>query len=231
VRKTPKSTPAFFAGLSPEQRASVEQARRIEWSRQVLHTSSVELHKVPNWLRYKLMAANKRRGWQPAGGRGGVFQLQTFLSRSGLNSTGWCDHWGTAYEATGHGFDFVAEPYLSPSHLSESFRFSIAIGVRAYVSANSWWYPGRTIRLGFYPYAKGAAPTPGDRYDPNSFRTGAQPFLNAIYAKAQSGDGLSDAAVLLDAFAFLLDELASGQLDHSRLGTIASLVLPLTSKA
>lgn len=59
------------------------------------------------------------------------------------------DHWGSTITEIGRR-DFVSEPYMDHDRAAEfANRVGGVLGCKWYVDANSWWYPGHTIRIGF----------------------------------------------------------------------------------
>ena len=51
------------------------------------------------------------------------------------------------------GVAFVSEPYerqITPDTLARLDAFTEKLGIEWHISANSWWYPGWTIRILFY---------------------------------------------------------------------------------
>jgi hypothetical protein len=57
------------------------------------------------------------------------------------------DHWGTT-EDNGRE-EFVTEPYGLNFELAAAFAEMLGLEWR--YSANSWWYPGHTFRVSFFP--------------------------------------------------------------------------------
>jgi len=121
---------------SPTQR----QMEHISAARELFKPSPVRLHHVPDWLRRRMLKAfgsahRDTSGW-------GVLN---HALRGGQDF--WLDHWGTTTLPNGHRA-FVSEPYgFTPEMARGLQEFCKPMGVSYYVSANSWWYPGWTVRI------------------------------------------------------------------------------------
>jgi hypothetical protein len=99
---------------------------RIEQARALLGPSKVRLHHVPRW-----------------------FAKSRIISESGIWQGSWLDHFGSTTLADGRAA-FVSEPYhVTAAELAECQEIAARVGCDFWVSANSWWYPGVTIRLVF----------------------------------------------------------------------------------
>ena len=97
---------------------------------------------MPNWLRKRLLRA--------FGGRYGSSGLAALMAaQQALGDTnGWLDHYGVTTEQ-GKAV-FVSEPYdLMPNGIEGIVRFAKACGCEWYVTADSYWFPGRTVRVVF----------------------------------------------------------------------------------
>ena len=122
--------------------------RQIDAARRVLQPSPVDLHRVPNWLRLKLL---KLVGsLKPdCGGHGltdGWSVLQQLRKRYRCL---WLDHCGKTRLDDGR-VAFVSEPYgLTPESLVEAEKLATTLDVDFWLTPNSWWYPGNTWRLVF----------------------------------------------------------------------------------
>jgi hypothetical protein len=63
----------------------------------------------------------------------------------------WLDHFGESIAGGSERRIFVSEPYsLNARQLAEIDSLAKAIDCRYEISANSWWYPGRTLRVEFH---------------------------------------------------------------------------------
>ena len=98
-----------------------KQKAHIDAARAILRPSPVAIGRAPRW-------------WHPS-------LLPTFPR--------WADHWGTTKLADGR-LAFVCYPYsLSAEEHAECERVALLMGAHFWVTSNSWWFPGSTIRLVF----------------------------------------------------------------------------------
>jgi hypothetical protein len=121
------------------------QAIHIAQSRQLLNPSPVRHGHVPNWLRLRIL---KRIGCHDRDTAGAAV-LGVAVSGHNYILDYWLDHWGS----TNHRgrTAFVTEPYNgTPDVLEAAARFAERLGIKWHVCANSWWYPGWTVRILFY---------------------------------------------------------------------------------
>lgn len=119
--------------------------RQIDASRLLLAPSPVRSLHVPAWLRYACLRVYGRSAWW---GTCGPAVVQRAAVACG--DSYWLDHFGSTI--VGGIQCFVAEPYpQSVDSLRAAERFANSIGADMTVSADSWWYPGATIRLLFSP--------------------------------------------------------------------------------
>ncbi len=120
------------------------QQQLIDQARALLKPTPVELHKVPSWLRRKLLATF---GWENRHLRGGVDVLERAVKLH-CDNRKWLAHYGGTF-IDGHEA-FVSEPFgLTPEGLKSIQQFAAQLGLRWHVDGNSWWHPGRTIRITF----------------------------------------------------------------------------------
>ena len=124
------------------------QNRFIADARAVLRPSEVKLHRVPGWLRLRLLKAFGCRDHDTSGC--GVLQhAMKHLAGNGWLD-GWMDHWGSS--TIGDRRVFVAEPYtLTLAEHGAIERLCAAIDCECWLSSNSWWYPGHTLRIVITP--------------------------------------------------------------------------------
>lgn len=131
------------------QHVAGEQTRRIEQARRLLQPTPVQLHRVPNWLRRRLLAAIGCGG-------GGTSGYAVLAHAERLMGWRWLDHWGAS---TYRGQPcFVSEPYhVSADDMAAVAELCRRCNLDSHLSANSWWYPGETIRIAIYEPAAGQA--------------------------------------------------------------------------
>lgn len=105
----------------------------IEAARALLKPTKVRLHHVPRFFLKVKIVSNWGHGYH------------------GFPGATWLDHYGSTKLADGRTA-FVSEPYhVTAGDLAECTAIADHIGCTFWVSANSWWCPGSTIRLCFAP--------------------------------------------------------------------------------
>lgn len=124
-----------------EHNAGDSVEAQIRRSREEMKPSPVDLHHVPNWFRLALLKAyGCRDGWT-----NGQHVLQHAIGRAE-----WLDHWGSTKD--GEQLCFVSEPYhVDATALAHVEDVARRAGCECWLHPNSWWYPGRTIRIAFAP--------------------------------------------------------------------------------
>lgn len=132
-----------------------QQQEEINELRTLLNPSPVKQQRIPKWLRTKLRAA-KRAGkielleYESRNDYALVTAAAHAASGSGWGTHGWLDHWGTT-ETCLHDELFVCEPYeLGADALQSVAKFAELLGINYEVHANSWHFPGKTIRILFW---------------------------------------------------------------------------------
>jgi len=107
--------------------------------------SPVELGRVPDWLRRRML---KVFGPTDCGYTDG-HSLFAYWARK-CKSLPWIDHWGTTV-IDGQKI-LVSEPYLRRScDFSDVAEFAESLGCELVIDETSYWYPGKTLRLAFMP--------------------------------------------------------------------------------
>ena len=115
----------------------------IRQAREILRPTPVRLHHAPGWFSRVVQRAYGR------GCQGATLLEQIARLTDHAADSRWLDHWGSTKLPDGR-VAFASEPYdLSPSAVTMLARFAEDIGCEFWVSPNSWWYPGATIRLLF----------------------------------------------------------------------------------
>ena len=141
----------------------------IRRERERLNPSPVEPDKVPAWLRRLLLAA--KRDGKFRDGRYSTDGRSLLHDAAGDCGFGWnLDHWGTT-KKDGNTY-FVSEPYSYQREAVEAF--AAMLGLKWWEDSNSWWFPGRTVRLWFAP-ADGIFDTPR-----MPRRTARAPFVRGV---------------------------------------------------
>jgi hypothetical protein len=103
--------------------------------------SPVIAKRIPDWMRQRLL---KVFGPTNLGYTDGDYLFE-YWSRK-YRELPWLDHWGST--VVGDQEIVVSEPYLSMTcDFSEPRRFAELLGCDLTVDAQSYWYPGKTIRL------------------------------------------------------------------------------------
>lgn len=130
-----------------------EKAKQNDWherlasAREILQPSEVELHRVPNWLRRRMLKVYGCRDGDTSGF--GVLQNAVAVH---FGDNFWLDHWGT----TDGGRVFASEPYqVNAITVALLDSFAKRLEISWCIEANSWWNPGSTIRLSFFKREEG----------------------------------------------------------------------------
>ena len=119
----------------------------IAEARRLLNPSPVQLHRVPGWLRKRLRKAFHHEAWETSGPQ---LLLAAVRKIGGHNGDAVMDHWGTTTDAKGRPV-FVTEPYgLTATGLETIQALASACKCEWRVEANSYWYPGHTVRVVLY---------------------------------------------------------------------------------
>jgi hypothetical protein len=109
--------------------------------RDVLKPSPVKLHALPGWFRKRVRRRFDLRRVH--------YSIEQWLFTDVLTRQ-WLDHWGQTELPCGRTA-FVSEPYLPIDWPLESVSTLAAeLGIQSFVTTNSWWYPGSTIRIVLY---------------------------------------------------------------------------------
>ena len=119
--------------------------QEIQLARELLKPSEVKLHRVPNWLRSRLLKM-KKAGKFTCDSTSSATMLHSAICATGVPPQV-LDHWGTT---TWYDEEvLVTEPY-SPNllHMAKIAKF---LGVGCKGSGKSWHYPGYTTRILFTP--------------------------------------------------------------------------------
>jgi hypothetical protein len=104
--------------------------------------SSVRLGHLPAWLKLRLTPHKRRLG---------AYSHFDALMRLTSGSNNWLDHWGSARNAHGQE-QFISEPYpLYREALQEVLRFAELLDLDVTLSATSYHFPTRVVRLTFEP--------------------------------------------------------------------------------
>ncbi len=113
--------------------------------RKILKTEEVKLHKAPKWFLDALARYAKKTGVES--NRRHRFMLVDEIVSRNLPGN-WLDHWGKMKWLDDEAF--VSEPYgfdASDAMKLDHLCSEIVPGTEWILSPNSWWYPGRTIRI------------------------------------------------------------------------------------
>lgn len=138
-----------FANMNDDGRQHREW---IEAARAATGAREVVLNKLPSWARRAIRAALRREG-APAriDGFDACVEALHSIHRWRVRLF---DHWG---ESKRHGEPtLVAEPYADREHIEAALTFADWIGCEVKIGGASWWYPGSTTRIEFYPRAEDA---------------------------------------------------------------------------
>jgi len=120
----------------------------IDQAREFLKPTVVELNHVPNWLRLRLIKHFKIPREYHSGHQSLYYAAsESFHPNRG---TDWLDHWGstTIYDRS----CFVSEPYsLNTQDKDLIDLFANRARLTVFYSANSYWFPSQSLRIGFLP--------------------------------------------------------------------------------
>ena len=133
-----------------ESRSEANAARTREFihrARELLKPSEVRLHHVPNWFRLRMLKAfgcsdGDTTGWDV---------LHRAVRIHFGDNAHWLDHFGSTKYAG--SVAFASEPYemaVTPDAVARLDAFTEKLGIKWHLSANSFWYPGWTIRILLY---------------------------------------------------------------------------------
>lgn len=130
-----------------EDPAVKAQREMIEAARALLRPTPVKLHHVPNWFRMALLRGFGCADCRTSGEDVLHYAIDCVRRRNYFSS--WLDHWGsTAYQSRPN---FVSEPYnITEDNVKEIAEIARKSGCKWFLTANSWWFPGATIRIAFY---------------------------------------------------------------------------------
>jgi hypothetical protein len=122
------------------------QTKMIQQARDLLKPTPVKQGHVPNWFRILLMREFGCDDGQTYG------SSVLYHAANSLTHTSWLDHWGsTRYRRLQA---FTSEPYnLDENDIKAIAEIARRCDCHWFLDANSWWYPGSTIRVVLYPSA------------------------------------------------------------------------------
>jgi len=127
------------------EEAAARQRKLIDDARRLLKPGEVKLHKLPSWLAKRLRAYRKTHAL--------VSVPSSMLLETLSSADRWLDHWGTSnvgpFSCCHKALNFVSEPYDFGAKTAQAIdQFCDALGaLEWHVSSNTWWYPGRTVRV------------------------------------------------------------------------------------
>ena len=112
--------------------------RIVEERRQLLQPMEVKIGTIPTWLRERLLAAES--DGRLSGNSGSLLE----------EAGGAIAHWGTSVAFRKE--DFVCEGFgFNGEGTKRAQAFADLLDLTWHVSANSWLYPGKSIRIVFIP--------------------------------------------------------------------------------
>ena len=137
---------------------TVDNAQQMQNVRKMTNAQEVILHAIPRWFSERIAEYRKAHGMDVyAGCEYGEMKdaICTIVTLAGLDyhCCGLLDHWGTSiggpykccYDA---GECFVIEPYGFGSEYAKMMdAIAGALNLEWHVSSNTWWCPGRTVRI------------------------------------------------------------------------------------
>jgi hypothetical protein len=145
-----------IAKHSAREESAKKQHQQIEAARKLLQPGEVKLHKIPGWLKLRVRAYRRRKGWNLSRHIHCDFEdtIPEIAREIGIeDSSHWLDHWGTSTETryaccNVAGTCFVSEPYGFHTETAKLLdALAAAFDLTWHVLPNSWWYPGHTQRI------------------------------------------------------------------------------------
>lgn len=123
--------------------------RWIRNARRATGSIEVILNKVPTWASRAVRAALRRDGRQTTRG----LVVSHFLLNDTRFDARLFDHWGSSMiRVPGYtGPSLVTEPNANARHIQAARDFAKWLGCEVEIGGASWWYPGSTVRIEFYP--------------------------------------------------------------------------------
>jgi len=109
-------------------------------SKALLLPTAIALRHIPGWLRTRLI----KRFNIPA-----KFSTNTLIIGYCTNYSEWMNHWGETTIANRSVFASETE-FIDQYSAAEINEFASQVGLEVYYSPNSYWQPGKLIRIGFY---------------------------------------------------------------------------------
>lgn len=120
--------------------AGAETRAHIAAARDLLGPTPVRLDHVPRWFKKALHPYHRKLEMT-------YQRVQHAFATIGHGHA--LDHWGSTTLGDGR-VAFVSEPYdVDAAVLAGCERLADEVGCVFYLDPNSWWFPGRTIRLVF----------------------------------------------------------------------------------
>lgn len=118
----------------------------VAFHRGIFQIQPVDLHSMPGWWASRVCWATK--GWGQWDAQQRMHDLQRQFDASIL-----FDHWGATRLDDG-SVAFTTEPYADPTdpkflNAVAGIAETLGVHVRILDPWQSWWYPGRTIRVEF----------------------------------------------------------------------------------
>jgi hypothetical protein len=130
--------------MSKEQ---MEQDKEIREARKRLKPTRVKSRHVPAWLRSRLLKL-KREGKLPTARKWPNNYELLMAAEKAAGCVHLFDHWGST-QRNGK-IVLVSEPY-GPC-VKSVVKLADFLGVECSIEANSWHYPGCTVRVVYYPH-------------------------------------------------------------------------------
>lgn len=126
--------------------AMVDTETLIATARWLLRPAPVRLHHVPNWLRRRIL---RTLGCRDGLTKGPNVLMHAVSRTTKPSASSWLDHWGSSRQ--NDVTVFVTEPYsVTEGCLQAVGAFCRVLHLEWYVSSNTWWFPGRTVRIVIY---------------------------------------------------------------------------------
>ena len=124
----------------------MEQSELIKAARELLEPTPLKKGKIPIWFSKKITKFAREHNID-----NDLSSVCWYISEQlGINNPWWIDHWGAGrddrYNNT--GICFISEPYgIGTDDLRLLDSLCDSMDISYYISANSYHFPGKTIRI------------------------------------------------------------------------------------
>lgn len=175
-RRLPRRLGRFFcAGHGSEKTLTAD----------IVQASPVQLHTIPTWLGELLLEVT---GTEPAYGAPADYHVALWHALEenefdGDDAAGketvWLRHWGTAI--VDEREVFVSELWRITSATMQDIEwFAQYVGCAFYISGQSWWKPGRTVRVVLHECDENDEGQRNENHNPQTHDEAADPAADVV---------------------------------------------------